>query len=137
MTGAAAQDWMTPVLASSSQEIPGWQLLAGWTDDGHLMTTLRLDHCGEPYIAGGFGGPPVWDNQVINHWYGAGDSEACLYVVVRTLPRIQRAWVTVNQDTWPVPLSESHPDFGVRFGACQLPTGDRPVRDLRPTFGAA
>jgi hypothetical protein len=68
---------MTTVLRSGDAEVPGWQLLAGWTDDGHLMNTLQF--AGEqPYLAGGFGGPPVWDGHVLNYWYGTGPDESGL-----------------------------------------------------------
>jgi hypothetical protein len=127
---------MTTVLRSGNAEAPGWQLLAGWTDDGHLMNTLQFAG-GKPYLAGGFGGPPVWDGQVLNYWYGTGPDDSGLYAVVRTLPRITSAWVSLDQTTTPMPLGEPNPDFGVRFGACRLPTGGRPPRDLRPAFNAA
>jgi hypothetical protein len=133
---AAGLDWMTTVLRSGDAEVPGWQLLAGWTDDGHLLNTLQF--AGEqPHLAGGFGGPPVWDGQVLNYWYGTGPDGSGLYAMVRTLPRITNAWVSLDQTTTPMPLSEPYPDFGVRFGACRLPTGGRPPRDLRPAFNAA
>jgi hypothetical protein len=127
---------MTTVLRSGDAEVPGWQLLAGWTDDGHLMNTLQF--AGEqPYLAGGFGGPPVWDGQVLNYWYGTGPDESGLYAVVRTLPHVTSAWASLDQATTPIPLTEPHPSFAMRFGACRLPTHGRLARDVRPVFGTA
>jgi hypothetical protein len=132
----ADADWMTTVLRSGDGDDPAWRLQAGWTRDGHLMTTLCVEPDGKPpTAAGGFGGPPVWDGEVINTWYGTAGEGASLYAVVRTLPQVQAVWVTLGATTHTMALTEADPDFGVRFGVCKLTT-DRSPADLRPAFSA-
>lgn len=117
---AAGHDWMTTVLRSSEAETPGWQLLAGWTDDGHLMNTLHF--AGEqPHLAGGFDGPTLWDGRILNYWYGTGPDDSGLYAVVRTLPRITSAWASLGQTT-----HRYHSATRTRTSACDSAPADSP-----------
>jgi hypothetical protein len=115
-------EWMTAVLSGTELDGLHWRVLAGWTDDGH-MTQLFCDQDGHISSAGGFGGPALYGDDPINHWYGHGDTTPT-FPVVRAHGDVTNARATTTRHGIHVlQPSDLNPEFNVKFGAARLPAG--------------
>lgn len=125
--------WMSTVFIHREADRSSWRVLAGWTEDGHLMTSVFFERDDRVKPVGDFGGPPVWDGDLINFWYGYAD-DTPTFVVVRARPEVRRIEMTVGAaPSVELALSEVLPDFGVKFAAHRLSTTVN-ILDVKPQF---
>lgn len=123
---------MTTVLQRTDEDQLEWRALAGWTDDGHLMTEVFVDGADGVKAVGGFGGPAVWDGELINYWYGQAEGTPT-FVIIRARSEVHRITMAGAGPTVEIPLSDVMPAFGVRFGGHRLTHG-QDAKDLRLEF---
>jgi hypothetical protein len=123
---------MTTVLQRTESDQLRWRVLAGWTDDGHLMTQVFIDGCDNITPIGGFGGPAVWEGELINYWYGQAEHTPT-FVVIRARSEVRRVLMTGAGPAAEIPLSDVMPAFGVRFGGHRLLPGQN-AKDVKLDF---
>lgn len=70
-----------------------WEITAAVLPDD-VMTILAVTRQGAQIFGGGMGGPPVWDDQVMNLYWGLEDG--FLGLVIRVVDPGIRLWVTVR-----------------------------------------
>jgi hypothetical protein len=122
MTGPAEDE--VEVLAREHGELR-WSVVA-WGDDEDLMTMVRVHRGGRLVKDSGFGGPPLYPDELVNEWRGRSDGLPCL-VMARTDPSIDRLTAVTDRGTEvDLVMSAVVPRFGLRFGAAVLPDGEAP-----------
>jgi len=123
---------MITVLQRTETDQLRWRVLAGWTDDGHLMTQVYVDGSDGVKPIGGFGGPAVWEGELINYWYGQAEHSPT-FVVIRARSEVHRVTMTGGGPAAEIALSDVMPAFGVRFGGRRLKPDQNP-KDIKLDF---
>jgi len=114
-----------------------WKVVATWggprtdpVEDRELMTMLHGFEGTKRVIGSGFGGPPLYLGQLIHDWRGRTDQWPC-FVMARADPTVDRIVAVTDHGTEvELSLSAVVPQFGLRFAAASLPTGEAPNRLL-------
>ena len=111
-----------------------WKVVATWgprTDrfeDRELMTMLHGFKGTKRVIGSGFGGPALYPGQLVHEWRGRTDQWP-YFVMARADPTVDRIVAVTDRGTEvELSLSAVVPQFGLRFAAAGLPTGEAPNR---------
>jgi hypothetical protein len=102
-----------------------WVIEADGTEDD-FMTMLTVRRGDQIVSSGGMGGPKLHADDLVNASYGVTDDQPCTEVI-RAHPSVDKVVVVTDRGSEiPAALGMSD-DFGLRFGALQLPAGHLPV----------
>jgi hypothetical protein len=93
-----------------------------------LMTMLHGFKGTKRVIGSGFGGPALYPGQLVHEWRGRTDQWP-YFVMARADPTVDRIVAVTDRGTEvELSLSAVVPQFGLRFAAAGLPTGEAPNR---------
>jgi hypothetical protein len=111
-----------------------WKVVATWeprsdhVEGRQLMTMLHGFEGTKRVIGSGFGGPALYPGQLVHEWRGRTDQWP-YFVMARADPTVVRIVAVTDRGTEvELSLSAVVPQFGLRFAAAGLPTGEAPNR---------
>lgn len=122
--GLPTEVWAGETAVRIDDEPIRWAILAGGTSD-NLQTTLRVS-CADKKLAGsGFRGRGLEPDTLVNSWSGQ-TTGLPFFVMARVDPTVSDVVVTTDLGAEVhLNLSPTVDQFGLRFGATDLPEGHR------------
>ena len=90
------------------------------------MTMLIVRRGDETVSGGGMGGPKLYEGDLVNASYGITDDHPCTEVI-RAHPSVDRVVVVTDRGSEIATQLTMSDEFGLRFGAMQLPAGHLPL----------
>lgn len=122
---------MSVVLSGETPDGYRWSVSASYEGPNDLLTLLTVERNDQRSTAG-FGGTPLYGDDVINSWSGQRTGTPA-FVMVRAAPVVSAIEaVDVGGHSYSIPLSPVVPEFGLRFGALRIPDGAT-FAEVRPT----